>query len=108
MAAVEKIAKPYFMSTCGTGEDILFCHKARRVGARIFMDTSTKLGHISSPIIVDEERAELFNKPEESEKIYGAYKRERVFDVCHFENTGLDGRDVENKPEIVLASAGAA
>lgn len=110
VSAIRKMAAPYFMSTCGTGEDILFCHKAKRAGARVFMDTSTKLGHLGSPIIVDEERAERFNDPEEMQKQFGAYKRHRVFEVAHFEDTGYDGRDEANKPavhEVVLAGGDA-
>lgn len=51
----KKLEKPWFMSSCGTGEDILFCYKAGKVGARIYMDTSVKLGHVAAPIIVTEE-----------------------------------------------------
>lgn len=52
---LKKMPKPYFMSSCGTGEDILFCYNADKVGARIYMDTSVKLGHVGNPIIVTEE-----------------------------------------------------
>lgn len=48
----------WFMSTCGTGEDIYFCYQAKKVGARIFMDTACKLGHLGAPICVDEDYAE--------------------------------------------------
>ena len=48
--------RPFFMSTSPTGEDILFCYKAKKeVGARIFMDTSVKLGHIGSPKVIWED-----------------------------------------------------
>jgi hypothetical protein len=30
---LDKIGKKPFMSTCGTGEDILFCYKAKKIGA---------------------------------------------------------------------------
>jgi hypothetical protein len=46
--------KPWFMSTCGTGEDILFCHKAGKAGFKIFVDTSTKLGHLGNRKVIDE------------------------------------------------------
>lgn len=52
---LEKIGKKPFMSTCGTGEDILFCYKARKLGFHIFMDTACKLGHIGNPINVTED-----------------------------------------------------
>jgi hypothetical protein len=55
---IKAMKKPRFMSACGTGEDVLFCHKARKLGFRIFMDTSTKLGHLSHPIEVTEDYVE--------------------------------------------------
>lgn len=55
-----------FMSTCGTGEDIFFCYKAKKVGARVFMDTSCKQGHISHPLIVTEEYVEGLRSKDES------------------------------------------
>ena len=55
MDVIRRMSKPYFMSTCGTGEDILFCYNAQqKAGAKVFMDTSVKLGHIGAPILVDE------------------------------------------------------
>lgn len=99
----KKMDPPYFMTSSGTGEDILFCIKAKKAGARIFMDTSTKLGHIGAPIIVDEERSVMVNDPVEMEKLYGAYKRQRVFDVCHWPDTGFDGLDKANKEPVLMA-----
>ena len=55
---MEKMAKPRFMSTCGTGEDILFCNKAKKLGARIFMDTSCKLGHLGNAQNITEKYVE--------------------------------------------------
>lgn len=56
MDMVRKITPPYFFSTTGSGEDIYFCMKARQdAGARIFMDTRIKLGHLSAPRVIDEE-----------------------------------------------------
>ena len=85
MDVIKKMEIPYFMSSTGTGEDILFCLKARKAGAKIFMDTSVKLGHVGAPVIIDEERFAEFNKPEEIEKTYGAYKKYDVWDVQHAE-----------------------
>jgi hypothetical protein len=52
---------PYFFSTTGTGEDIYFCHKAKKeAGARVFIDTRIKLGHIMNPKIADEEYYEKY------------------------------------------------
>ncbi len=60
MKVVRAMTGQKFMDGCtsGTGEDILFCHKARKLGFRVFMDTSTKLGHLSHPIEVTEAYAE--------------------------------------------------
>lgn len=50
-----RMAKPWFMSTCGTGEDILFCYNAQqKAGAKVYMDTGTKLGHLGAPKVIDE------------------------------------------------------
>lgn len=55
MSMVKKLKPPYFFSTTGSGEDIYFCMKSRQeAGARIFMDTRVKLGHLSKPPIIDE------------------------------------------------------
>lgn len=54
---IRKMQAPYFMSTTGTGEDILFCYKAQKAGAKIYMDSSTKLGHLSHPTQITEEYA---------------------------------------------------
>lgn len=54
--------EPYFMHTTSQGEDILFCWKAKKVGARVFMDTRIKLGHLKNPEVVDEEYFEKWVK----------------------------------------------
>lgn len=59
---LKKMKAPYFMSTCGTGEDIFFCHKAKKLGFRVFMDTSVKLGHLSHPLNVDEDYVNQYRK----------------------------------------------
>jgi len=60
---LDKMVKPYFMSTTGSGEDIYFCMKAKsEANARIFMDTRIKLGHLSAPRIIDEEYYEKWIK----------------------------------------------
>lgn len=62
MEMVKKMKAPYFMSTTGTGEDIFFCVKSKQdAGARIFMDTRIKLGHLGKQIIIDEEYYEKYN-----------------------------------------------
>lgn len=64
MRVIHAIKGQKFMDgmTSGTGEDILFCHKAREAGFRVFMDTSTKLGHLSHPIEVTEAYVEKVRK----------------------------------------------
>lgn len=59
---LKKIEPPYFMSSEGTGEDILFCYKSKKVGARVFMDTSINIGHIGHPQIITEEFADQYHK----------------------------------------------
>ena len=82
MRIVKKMKRPYFMSSCGTGEDILFCIKARKeAGAHVFMDTSVKLGHVGHPVIITEETSEKYNDPEMMEKLFGPYEKHRVLDV---------------------------
>lgn len=61
MDVVRKMRKPYFMSTCGTGEDVLFCYKAfEGCGARTYMDTSVSLGHLSNPAVITQDYAEWY------------------------------------------------
>ena len=55
MDVLRAVEEPRFMSTTATGEDILFCHKVRKLGFRVFMDTDTCIGHLGHPIIIDEE-----------------------------------------------------
>lgn len=43
---LEQIQKPWFMVMTGSGEDVHFCHQARKAGFKVFMDTSTKLAHL--------------------------------------------------------------
>lgn len=73
----KSIQQPWFMSSSGTGEDILFCHKARENGFKIFCDTTQKLGHLSDSIVVTEEYADKFNSlsEEDRERQYGKYQR---------------------------------
>lgn len=73
MDVLKKMKKPYFMSTCGTGEDILFCYNAQKVGAKVYMDTATKLGHIGAPIIIDETYAKYYWQNVEKKDIKKEY-----------------------------------
>ena len=49
---IKKMEPPYFMSTTKQGEDILHCHKAAKVGAKVYMDTSTQIGHLGIPKVI--------------------------------------------------------
>lgn len=78
-SVLKGMEKPWFMNTAPTGEDIYFCHKAKKSGYRVFMDTATKLGHLSHPVQVTEEYAEHMHKilgfdGKEKSKEYDKYK----------------------------------
>ena len=72
---LKKMPEPRFMSTSPSGEDILFCYNARHAGARVYMDTATKIAHLGAPTIVDEALYEKFNNMEEKRKYHGEYKK---------------------------------
>jgi len=63
----KRLKQPFFVYNDQYGEDLKFCTDAKASGARIFCDTSIKLGHFGDPPIVQEghfnqsrEAAELF------------------------------------------------
>lgn len=72
-----EVGNKWFMSTCGTGEDIYFCYQAKKVGARVFMDTSVPIGHLGPPINVTEEYVEKMRERElpDFNKIHGDYDK---------------------------------
>ena len=74
---IKRMQKPCFMGSLGTGEDIHFCIAAKKLGFRVFMDTSTKLAHLSNPIKVTEEYSDHYNKlnEEERDRFYGQYEK---------------------------------
>jgi hypothetical protein len=76
----EKTPKPWFMSTTATGEDIFFCYNAWKAGFKVYMDTSTKIGHLSHPPEITEEYVDrLFaNQKDDQEKHFGNYPAELV------------------------------
>ena len=78
VSLLKKMKAPYFMSTTGSGEDIWFCHNAKKqAGAHIFMDTRIKLAHLGQQLVIDEEYREKYmkdNKEEVSaEHLYNKY-----------------------------------
>lgn len=79
---LRKMKAPYFMSTTGTGEDIFFCYNAAKFGAKIYMDSSTKLGHLSHPPNITEDYvknywAHIGMEAERKNGDYTKYKDER-------------------------------
>lgn len=81
-----KLGKKAFMSTCGTGEDILFCYKARKAGFKIFMDTGCKLGHLGQRVNVTEEYVENYRNA-------NGYNKDHYFDYSS-KNDNKDGKAV--------------
>ena len=70
------------MTSSGTGEDIQFCLAAKKVGARVFSDTSTVIGHLGNPPIIGDKESETFNDPAMMEKLYGAYRKYDCLEIC--------------------------
>lgn len=66
------LKKPWFMTTSGAGEDIHLCWQAGKNGKKIFMDTATKLGHLSEPVEVTEA---LFESQENVAAIEGKHAK---------------------------------
>jgi len=83
-AVFDKLEAPIFFGEHGTGEDVLFCIRAKKAGARIFMDTSVKLGHLTHHGIVTEEYSDAYNKmtPEEKDRLYGQYHKYPTMDLA--------------------------
>ncbi len=68
MRIVQKMKKPWFMSTTSSGEDLWFCRKAKKeADAHVFMDTSLKIGHLGIPPIIEEKDFEREFKGEKNE-----------------------------------------
>lgn len=76
-SVLKGMKKQYFMGTPGAGEDVHFCVQAKKAGFHIFMDTATKLGHLSHPIVVTEQYSDDYNgrSAEEKEKFFGEYTK---------------------------------
>jgi hypothetical protein len=76
---IKRMTPPYFMSTCGTGEDVLFCYNARnQAQAKVFVDTSVKLGHLASRTqIIDESTYEKSTPVNTLRVVHGDYSSEK-------------------------------
>jgi len=71
---LEAMAPPRFMSTSPTGEDILFCYNAKeQTGAKVYVDTSTKIGHLGAAEVITEEHFETANHTDKMRECYGDY-----------------------------------
>lgn len=71
---IEKYQPPRFMSTSPTGEDILFCYNARQsIGAKVYVDTDTKIAHLGHPKIITEKDFEDANQIDKVREVYGDY-----------------------------------
>jgi hypothetical protein len=80
---IDAMKTPRFMGLSGCGEDITFCHKAKKLGFEVWMDTRVKLGHLGAPTIITEEYSDEWLKltPEQRTKIYGQYTRYPTMDL---------------------------
>lgn len=76
-----RMKKPWFMSTTGFGEDILFCQKATAAGAKVYMDTSVELGHLGIPPVIRAADFERENNIDEFRKIHGEWKGYEIADA---------------------------
>ena len=76
---IKRMQKPYFMSTCGTGEDLLFCFNARnQAGAKTYVDTRVKLGHLAARTkVIDEKLYEEVNRVDEIRDKLGDWSMEK-------------------------------
>jgi hypothetical protein len=82
-AVIDAMKEPRFMGLTGAGEDITFCHKAKKLGFEVWMDTRVKLGHLGAPTIITEEYADNWMQmtPEQRTQFYGSYSRYPTMDI---------------------------
>lgn len=80
---IEAVKEPRFMGLAGCGEDITFCHKAKKLGFEVWMDTRVKLGHLGAPTVITEDYHDEWTRltPEQRAKIYGQYTRYPTMDI---------------------------
>lgn len=70
MDVFRALPRPWFATWSRVGEDIGFCHAAKKHGFRVFMDTSVKLGHLGDPVCVTEETYEQTNEVPKLREVY--------------------------------------
>lgn len=80
---IEAMPEPRFMGLSGCGEDITFCHKTKKLGFEVWMDTRVKLGHLGAPTIITEDYADQWTRltSEQRAKVYGQYTRYPTMDI---------------------------
>ena len=75
MQMLKTIPQPWFMTTSGAGEDIHFCASAKKAGYRVFMDTTTKIGHLGDREVVTEETYERTSNVIKDRETLGAEQK---------------------------------
>lgn len=50
----DKMPKPWFEYNKNIGEDLFFCHKAKELGFKIHIDSSVKIGHVTTHSVGEE------------------------------------------------------
>ena len=83
---LEKLEKPWFMVMTGAGEDIHFCHQAKRAGFKIHMDTATKLGHLGKRKKITEHTYEHANDTDKEREEKGDTDKYKDFGPVRFED----------------------
>ena len=89
MDVLRKMRKPYFMSTCGTGEDVYFCYRAGKEGAKVYMDTSLKIDHLGAPVVINETYAKHYWAEEEKRDIKKEYS-----EFKKYEENGIQQKEI--------------
>jgi len=76
---LKRMPKPWFQSTCGTGEDLLFCFNAKQhAGASTFVDTSVKVGHLAPRTrVIDEAEYERVSSANRLREVCGDYSEKK-------------------------------
>jgi GT2 family glycosyltransferase len=67
----KEMKQPWFVMNTGAGEDVQFCFDAKKAGFKVYMDTATKLGHLSTPVEINEDTYESETNVNELRKTHG-------------------------------------
>jgi len=76
---LKKMPTPWFQSTCGTGEDLLFCFNAKQhANAPTYVDTSVKAGHLAARThVIDENEFEKTSSVKRIREVCGEYSEKK-------------------------------